>query len=198
MKYFEELERSLKDQEAKMVEATRLANEKADALTKALEMLEVERAARAVLSIDEPVPQARPGSSKKIIDIDASLASSGDSSVVIGGNEWSRLFDQASANYYWYCEKTGESRWSNPAETLDEGYESSGALTDYSSEQYESGDDASLYSEYVDDDWQEFWDEAAQSKYWYNNTTVGQYVSIDRYYCIVDECFLGGGDVGEA
>ena len=48
-------------------------------------------------------------------------------------------------------------------------------MTDYTMDSYGGGND-SFYSEYGGSDeaypeWQEFWDESAQAKYWYNNIT---------------------------
>ena len=48
-------------------------------------------------------------------------------------------------------------------------------MTDYTMDSYGGGND-SFYSEYGGSDeaypeWQEFWDESAQAKYWYNNVT---------------------------
>ena len=83
----------------------------------------------------------------------------------------------------------------NSAGTINEadesGYESGGAMTDYSTDY---NDDRSVYT--ADSDygeysqslspWQEYWDEQAQAKYWYNTNTV----RILLYYSIVKWCRL--------
>ncbi len=106
------------------------------------------------------------------------------------GNEWIQLWDNDEQAYYWWCEKLQKAQWEQPGlenyypstaaaedhnsenfETHTEsGYESAGGMTDYSTDH-----DTSYYtdSEFGDlGDWQEYWDEQAQAKYWYNNATV--------------------------
>jgi hypothetical protein len=54
----------------------------------------------------------------------------------------------------------------------DSGYESAGAMTDYSTDH---NDEYSAYTDdtgYDDTVWHEYWDESAQAKYWYNEITV--------------------------
>lgn len=112
-----------------------------------------------------------------------------------GGNEWVQLWDSEQQSYYWWCEKTQAAQWEQPGmeydnnqyhphaltdhvrETDDDkseagtesGYESAGGMTDYSTD-YEN----SYYGSEAGDteEWQEYWDEQAQAKYWYNNNTV--------------------------
>jgi hypothetical protein len=81
--------------------------------------------------------------------------------VHVQGVEWCQLWDADENAWYWYCEATSAAQWDQPNEY---GYESNGALTDYSTENdgwnTESGSQ-----------WQEYWDEQAQAKYWYNTST---------------------------
>ena len=86
------------------------------------------------------------------------------------GDMWYQLWDMEQNLPYWYCEETGKSQWATPGE--DDEAASNGAMTDYSTDHYSSG------GEYTDSEydggqqWQEYWDEQAQAKYWYNNVTV--------------------------
>ena len=91
------------------------------------------------------------------------------------------LWDPVEKCYYWYCERTQAAQWETPGEESvhhliafnendESGYESGGAMTDYSTDNYESGDDATEFA--GNSDWHEYWDDAAQAKYWYNNLTV--------------------------
>ncbi len=89
------------------------------------------------------------------------------------GNKWVQLWDPDEKSNYWYCEKTKEAQWNKPGEESD--YDSQGGMTDYTSDNYSSGGETT-YSGYGDgmgasEEWQEFWDEQAQAKYWYNNIT---------------------------
>ena len=89
------------------------------------------------------------------------------------GKTWCQLWDPDERANYWYCEITQEAQWEEPGKPVgyESGYESSGAMTDYSTDHYTSGGSVSG-SEWGDDsEWQEFWDESAQAKYWYNNST---------------------------
>ena len=169
--HVEQLEKSLREKEMNLIEATKTANEKADALSKALAILEeriqreeAEKAARQILST--PTKKSR----EEEIPATPEPNSVADD-MIIEGKHWTRNWDPESSQYYWYCEEDDVSQWENPADS-DDKFENMTALTDASADPYESADDMSLYSEFNDDDWQEFWDEAAQSKYWYNNATV--------------------------
>lgn len=114
--------------------------------------------------------------------------------ITYNGEDWVQLWDPDEAAYYWYCERTQWAQWDEPGaannassvtivanylqnvnEADDSGYESAGAMTDWSTDH----DDQSAYtsdSEYESSVWQEFWDESAQAKYWYNNLTVSIYL----------------------
>jgi hypothetical protein len=91
--------------------------------------------------------------------------------ITVSGVEWIQLWDPAESTWYWYCEASGAAQWEQPIEPpVDQsGYESTGALTDYSTDNYESGGES--YGGETLGPWQEFWDESAQAKYWYNNET---------------------------
>lgn len=56
--------------------------------------------------------------------------------VVHGGEAWVQLWDPDEKAAYWYCERTQEAQWNTPGmpedEYYDSGYESGGAMTDYS------------------------------------------------------------------
>jgi hypothetical protein len=104
--------------------------------------------------------------------------------VTVHGQEWVQLYDENYHAPYWWCEALGQSQWHQPTEDdgasefdvkSESGYESVGGLTDYSDHE------SSYYSESEAGDhgiagggpiWQEYWDEQAQAKYWYNNVTV--------------------------
>jgi hypothetical protein len=105
------------------------------------------------------------------------------------GYDWVQLWDPDEKAYYWYCESTQVAQWEVPgsenqqlipyndgenAGDDDSGYESAGAMTDLSTDHYESGDDFSYSNQgnNFDNIWQEYWDQQAQAKYWYNNQTV--------------------------
>ena len=89
------------------------------------------------------------------------------------GQTWVQLWDPEESAYYWYCPKNKKAQWEKPGEVYESssGYDSSGALTDYSTDWYDSGGD-NTDSEYGGDNWQEFYDDSAQAKYWYNSVTV--------------------------
>jgi hypothetical protein len=82
--------------------------------------------------------------------------------VHVQGVEWVQLWDPDESAWYWYCESTGAAQWDQPNEY---GYESAGAMTDYSTE------NDGWNTEGAGSEWQEYWDEQAQAKYWYNTTT---------------------------
>ncbi len=99
-----------------------------------------------------------------------------------------QLWDPDETAYYWYCERTQFAQWETPGGDFQDqesrseydsgtesGYESAGAMTDYSTDQYSDFGGEYTDSEYGDaaaEEWQEYWDEQAQAKYWYNNNTV--------------------------
>jgi len=83
------------------------------------------------------------------------------------GKEWVQLWDPKENAWYWYCDKTGLAQWDHPSG--EQGYESSGNVTDYSTDNYESG---GYETDAADTGgWAEFWDEQAKAKYWYNHNT---------------------------
>lgn len=116
-------------------------------------------------------PAGKPGTSRKA---NAPIAASAPR-MFYNGAEWVQLWDETYQAAYWYNENSGESTWWQPGTEpeYDENYYSSdGNITDYSTE-YESGKEYSG-SEAGEGDltgWQEYWDEQAQAKYWYNYET---------------------------
>lgn len=89
------------------------------------------------------------------------------------GNTWVQLWDPEENAYYWYCPFTKIAQWEKPGEKSDDsGYESSGAMTDYSTDWYESGGENTDNEYQSGETWQEYYDESAQAKYWYNAETV--------------------------
>ena len=97
--------------------------------------------------------------------------------VIYEGEVWVQLWDPAENAWYWYCLDTREAQWEQPGlendSNVDQGYESSGAMTDYSADLNDNSVADNTDSEYGDGSlgWQEFWDEQAQAKYWYNYST---------------------------
>ncbi len=101
--------------------------------------------------------------------------------LLFGGDEWVQLWDKEQHAPYWWCEKKQTAQWEQPGlsgsnlydnrdDVSESGYESTGGMTDYSTDHEDSfyGD-----SEMRDQNgWTEYWDEQAQAKYWYNNSTV--------------------------
>jgi hypothetical protein len=121
------------------------------------------------------------------------------------GEEWVQLWDPDEAAYYWYCERTQFAQWDAPgtannasaatmvanyyaSEGDDSGYESAGAMTDYSTDHY---DENSVYTDdsgYDNTVWHEYWDESAQAKYWYNEITVSNRLPFLRLIWIKTKC----------
>ena len=196
MQRLELLERSMKEKEERMLEAAKKAEERAAAMERALEMMEkraaeeeAERAQRKQFmemaagplsyrsqqASSGPMGSSRPPMSGRMSSArpPPTARSARDGTprpkealrVFANGAEWTQLWDPAEKSWYWYCEATGDAQWEQPVD----GYESSGALTDYSTDANESG----WYSSGADNGgpWQEFWDDEAQAKYWYNNDT---------------------------
>ena len=90
------------------------------------------------------------------------------------GQEWVQLFDPDEKAVYWYCEATQAAQWHEPGTApepyYDSGYDTEGAMTDYSTDYY-SGAETDYSGYQTDSVWAEYWDESAQAKYWYNNET---------------------------
>jgi DNA-binding transcriptional regulator GbsR (MarR family) len=126
------------------------------------------------------------------------------------GDEWVQLWDSDEAAYYWYCEHTQFAQWDAPgvannqssatmvasylnqiSEGEDSGYESAGAMTDYSTDHY---DEHSMYTDdsgYDNTLWHEYWDESAQAKYWYNEITVSLYsTTLEHFLPHSNTCFV--------
>ncbi len=124
----------------------------------------------------EALPSARSISARKLTGQTPRIQFDGD--------EWIQYWDAEQNAAYWYCERTKIAKWEQPgSESYDSGYESSGALTDYSTDNYESGGEYAD-SEYGESDvvWQEYWDEQAQAKYWYNNNTVRWFLFLSLFF----------------
>jgi hypothetical protein len=188
----------MKERELKLIEATNVAKHKADELSKALELLEerakqdeAERAARELLlsSGSSRLAVSTTAMSLQISNAHGAEGPLDSDTVVVNGKQWRRMWDAGSSAHYWFCEDTKMSQWDNPLHSLvlEDGYESSGALTDYSTDHDESMDESSLVGGDLEE-WQEFWDEVAQSKYWYNNLTVSAYML--HFYAIC-MCIIG-------
>ena len=109
------------------------------------------------------------------------------------GEEWVRLWDPEERAYYWYCERTQAAQWDTPGAASnsivpysqsyndDSGYESGGAMTDYSTDHYESGgeefwDENHKQLASSNSPWHEYWDDLAKAKYWYNSETVSVFL----------------------
>jgi hypothetical protein len=222
MKRLEDLEKTMREREAQMLEATRHAEEKSAAIERALELMErrakeedFERAQRKRFldmaagspygSLGGPLGSSRSamgtgmgmgmrmGSSRlNSSRAPPSARSARDGTprpkdtlkIIVHGVEWVQLWDAVETSWYWYCEASGAAQWEQPTESDwarggggAGGYESAGGLTDYSTDNYESGGE-SLGGDGEGGEggawygpWQEFWDESAQAKYWYNNET---------------------------
>jgi hypothetical protein len=228
MKRLEELEKTMREREQKMLEATKHAEEKSAAIERALEMMEkrakeeeFERAQRkrfldmaagspyaslGPFGSSRPPPSSRLNSSRP----PPSARSARDGTprpkdamkLVVRGVEWVQLWDAVETSWYWYCEASGAAQWEQPSEddyaSTAGGYESAGALTDYSTDNYESGGE-SLHGEGTwYGPWQEFWDESAQAKYWYNNETGEASWTVPEEYATAEMAGAGVGEVASA
>lgn len=97
--------------------------------------------------------------------------------VEYGGDDWVQLWDPDEYSWYWFNRRTQVAQWEYPGTDAADysGNESAGGMTDYSTD---GGDESGYESEYNagsaqygGSPWQEFWDEQAQAKYWYNEQT---------------------------
>jgi hypothetical protein len=98
--------------------------------------------------------------------------------VTYEGDDWVQLWDPDEYSWYWYNRQTQEAQWEYPGTDADgfSGYESAGGITDYSTDAgeesgYESEAGPTHHAGNATSPWQEFWDEQAQSKYWFNEGT---------------------------
>ena len=198
MRRIEEMEKMMLEKEQRMIDAAKKAEEKAAEMQRAIEAMEkraaeeeAERQVRRSMMELAAGPMSSMGSSTGPVRSSRPSARGGPMStrgrgpnssrpppsarsakdgtprpkevlkVNVKGLEWIQLWDPDESAWYWWCEATGAAQWDQPSE---HGYESAGALTDYSTENdgwnTESGNP-----------WQEYWDEQAQAKYWYNTTT---------------------------
>lgn len=200
IKRLEEIEESIKEREKNMLEANRLAEQRAAEMARALAQMEervrieaADQAARQQLLMmaagpisnrsefrtSGPMSNRSGGWAKASARGPPSARSAeGGSNIPKSaprmnhdGEEWVQLWDPEEQASYWYCERTGAAQWEQPGTVSanDSGYESSGAMTDYSTDHetnYSSGGE-----DFGESEWQEYWDEQAQAKYWYNNST---------------------------
>jgi hypothetical protein len=122
---------------------------------------------------------------------DITISSKNLEKIVVNNEEWVQLNDNNQNTPYWYCIQSHAVQWNKPGperidmnepsyknstdiESSDAGYESGGALTDYSEGNYESGGERTGSEIGNEDEWHEYWDEQAQAKYWFNHSTVTQ------------------------
>ena len=80
-----------------------------------------------------------------------------------------------------FCNSQHRHRQGNSNDEDEEGYatDSGSVMTDYTSDTY-NDNYSSTYDDYdggENSEWQEFWDEQAQGKYWYNNISGNLTVS---------------------
>ena len=192
----EAMEKSIMEKEQKMMEAAKLAAEKAEAMEKTLKALEerarveeAEKFARQRLMDMAAGPMSHrspynslgpkssrtPRSGRMLPSAPPSARSAKDGTprpddaakLIHGGKEWVQLYDGEVQAYYWYCEKTGEAQWEQPGLPAESG---GGYMTDYSTDYYSSGGEYDQAAQNPTG-WQEYWDEQAQAKYWYNYNT---------------------------
>lgn len=218
LKRLEMLERAMVEKEQRMTEATRLSEERALAMERALREIddklradEAEKAARRNLLDMAAGPISTQRSEYGTVPAPALASARGSSNTgrrglnpnsaryrenpptarsardpggiplnaerfTYEGKAWVQLWDPAEQLYYWFCEATQEAHWERPDQVqarYDSGYESAGAMTDYSTD-YSTGPDFSD-SEYDGSGtgglWSVYFDEQAQAKYWYNSQT---------------------------
>ena len=190
-----EMEKSIIEKELKMAQATRLADERAAAMEKAMKDFEerarIEEAERAMQrqmmelaagpvqtarseALVDPKSTRTPRTKRDNFDPPPTARSAREEGIPkdaekfsFEGRKWYKLWDEQESAYYWYCPSTKAAQWEKPGET-NTGYESSGNTTDYSTDWYESGGD---YTDGEGETWQEYYDDAAQAKYWYNPAT---------------------------
>lgn len=234
LRRLEELEKVMAEREQKMIEAARLAEEKAAAMEATLKQMEerarqdeVDRLMRQQLlemaagpishrsdyssimrsmSHHSVPPSARSALTRvgshatpRMREAPPTARSARDGSTIppdaarlhYAGEDWVQLWDPEERAYYWYCERTQAAQWDAPGAVAhgsdmvtyahgdgdDSGYESGGALTDYSTDHYESGGEEhwSTNGHRIDSShsqWHEYWDDLAKAKYWYNSVTV--------------------------
>lgn len=180
-----DLERRLKESEEKVRLEMKLAEEKVQTQLKKLEekTLQVEAEAKArealmqlaVGPLSHRSPYATLGENNNISSARStsrSITPSSKTVVVVNQLEWVRIWDNAQAVFYWWCESKQLAQWDDPrGSTENKGTDSDsiGGLTDYSTD----GDEFTIEQpkESSSTPWQEYWDEQAQAKYWYNNET---------------------------
>ncbi len=189
-----DLEKRLKESEEKVRLEVKLAEEKVQAQLRLLDektkQVEAERKAREELmqlavgpmSHRSPFATLRSGTSTVPTSARSNLGRTPDAlPILVNGNQWVKLWDASNQTFYWWCEKLQLAQWEDPRlKTTESEMEndsiSVGALTDYSTDGDEQFTENHKYAS-NSSPWQEYWDEQAQAKYWYNNETVGIYFS---------------------
>lgn len=195
-----DLEKRLKESEEKVRLEVKLAEEKVQAQLRLLEektkQVEAERKAReelmqlavGPLSHRSPFATLRSGTSTVPSSARSNLGRTADTlPILVNGNQWVKLWDVSNQTFYWWCDKLQLAQWEDPrAKTPESEIEndsiSVGALTDYSTDGDEQFTENQKHAN-NSSPWQEYWDEQAQAKYWYNNETV-------RLFLLVRELFL--------
>jgi hypothetical protein len=193
LKKLEEVEQNIKEKEKRIAKMWQDAELQAQRAAEALAMFqqhqkqaeyERERMQRlldlaAGTDIDDsrshsaPQGKNRPSSNSRSHASDTGY----DASVVhYQGDDWVRHWDPNEQAWYWYNTNTQVAQWEYPGESAgsSEGGYDSGA-PDSNEEGYSSGYDSSVdhsnITGHSESPWEEYWDEQAQAKYWYNNVT---------------------------
>jgi len=177
-----DLEKRLRESEEKVRLEVRLAEEKVQAQLKLLDektkQVEAESKAREALmqlavgplSHRSPFSTNTNGSSHRFSQTPLNQTQP----VTVEGEEWVKIWDNNHAAFYWWCEEKQMTQWEDPRDFVDKRSEDSdsvGGLTDYSTDADELNLDNPKENKVLGP-WQEYWDEQAQAKYWYNNETV--------------------------
>ena len=89
-----------------------------------------------------------------------------------------------------FCNSQHRHRQGNSNDEDEEGYatDSGSVMTDYTSDTY-NDNYSSAYDDYdggENSEWQEFWDEQAQGKYWYNN--ISGNLTVSFHWCSFNCC----------
>jgi hypothetical protein len=193
LKKLQEVEHSIRDREKRIAEMWKNAELQTQRAAEALAMFqqqqkqaenERERMQRlldlaAGTDIDEsrlhsaPKGKIRPSSNGRS---DPSTSSNDASVIHYQGDDWVRHWDPNEQAWYWFNTNSQVAQWEYPGESAgsSEGGYDSGA-PDSNDEGYSSGYDSSLDHSNItgqsESPWEEYWDEQAQAKYWFNNVT---------------------------
>lgn len=194
-----DLEKRLKESEEKVRLEVKLGEEKVQAQLRLLEektkQVEAERKAReelmqlavGPLSHRSPFATFRGGTSTVPSSARSNHGVKPDTlPILVNGNEWSKLWDASNQTFYWWCDKLQVAQWDDPRLKIPQPEQendnvSIGGLTDYSTDGDEQSTENLKHSN-NSSPWQEYWDEQAQAKYWYNNETVRLYFRRTKHY----------------